>query len=176
LAFLPASAEPGIDGKQMTVTVSRGVYGLSIHTDSKEVLREAATRGAVRESAREHTQVREQQPAAPVRETERQPAREVDLHAPRQKPSRQQVEAFEKTLRDLAAQKYPAPDPDLARRIERTIARKVQAYATGEASKSKRQQQARQKAREHTYEPPTWTPSLDPDHSRGHDRGMSMGR
>ena len=55
-------------------------------------------------------------------------------------------------------------------------ARKVQEYATGEASKSKSQQQARQKAREHTYEPPAWTPSLDRDPSRGHDRGMSMGR
>ena len=100
----------------------------------------------------------------------------MDLHAPRQKPSRQQVEAFEKTLRELAAQKYPAPDPDLARRIESTIARKVQQYATGEASESKTQQQARQKAREPTYEPPAWTPSIDPEHSRGHDRGMSMGR
>ena len=44
LAFLPASAENQVDAKQMLVTISRAIENLRIHTDSTEVLREAATR------------------------------------------------------------------------------------------------------------------------------------
>jgi hypothetical protein len=109
IAFLPASAEAGIDAKMMLVAVSRGIYGMSIHTDSKEVLREAATRSGERDRAREH---------AKAPEHARQ---EVDLHAP-------SMGEYEKTLRARAAEKYPDPSPELAARIERTIKRKVQEH------------------------------------------------
>ena len=95
--------------------------------NTKDVLREAATRSGEREAAREHTQTLA--PHQPVREQ----AREVlDLHAHTvSKPakSRAEVVEYEKALRARAAEKYPDPSPELATRIERNIARRVQEHA-----------------------------------------------
>ena len=44
---------------------------------------------------------------------------------------------YEQSLRDRAARKYPDPDPELAQKIKRTIARKMEAYRAREAARTR---------------------------------------
>ena len=133
--LLTVSASSQINAVQMLVSLSRASREARLYTDSFDVLREVAVRPGVGRSALELvegvTQEREDAPDL------QQDVSRTEGHSEVSPVRPLSLSEYERSLRERAAQKYPDPDPELAQKIERTIARKMEAYRAQEAARTR---------------------------------------